>query len=69
MTSIPYTQAMYCPDCDLLYLNAIRECPRCCNKNGVSMNCIRNNMIKLLDSLTERRKKIRPHNNNQLSLF
>ena len=69
MVSISYNQALYCPDCDLIFSNNHNVCPSCCNKNGISMNCIRNSVAKELGNLQERRGEVRSSNYNQLSLF
>jgi hypothetical protein len=66
---IEYNRAIYCPECDVIYKQTPSGCPKCSNKYGVSLNCIRNNAAKKLESLEERRCKIRPINNNQLQLF
>jgi hypothetical protein len=66
VTSIHYSFAMYCPECDLIYTNDHNECPSCCNKNGLSMNSIRNIAVKKIEELNvlieaermERRMKI-----------
>ncbi len=64
---IPYNKAMFCPDCDVIYpINS--SCPICCNKNGVGMNAIRNNVAKELGDLKDRRGEVRSSNYNQLSL-
>jgi len=68
MTAVSYNQALYCPECDLIYSNDYSSCPICCNKNGISMNCIRNSIIKELGNLKERRGEIRPNNINQICL-
>lgn len=69
MTSILYGQAMYCSECDLIFSNDHRGCPRCCNMNGVSMNSLRNCTQKKLGKLEERRGEVRSTNYNQLTLF
>lgn len=69
MTSVPYNQAMYCPECDLIFSNNHNVCPSCSNKNGVSMNAIRNSIMKELGDLKERRESVRSSNYNQLQLF
>ena len=69
MVSISYNQALYCPDCDLIFSNNHNVCPSCCNKNGISMNCIRNSVAKELGNLQERRGEVRSSNINQQSLF
>lgn len=69
MVSISYNQALYCPECDVIYSSKHSGCPVCCNKSGVSMNCIRNNVVKQLGDLQERRGEVRSSNYNQLSLF
>lgn len=68
MTAIPYNKAKYCPECDVIYNNGC-NCPICCNKSGVSLNAIRNIMMKKLGDLEERRGEIRPTNYNQVLLF
>jgi hypothetical protein len=69
MLVIPYGKAKYCPECDAIYSNSISDCPICCNKNGVSLNSIRNEIIKKLGNLEERRGEIRSSNYNQVLLF
>lgn len=69
MTAVSYNQALYCPECDLIYSNDYSSCPICCNKNGVSLNSIRNEIIKKLGNLEERRGEIRSSNYNQVLLF
>lgn len=68
MTSVLYNQALYCSECDLIYSNNHPNCPICCNRNGVSMNVIRNGVIKELGDLKDRRGEVRSSNYNQLSL-
>lgn len=69
MTSVYYNQALYCVECDLIFSNTLDGCPKCCNKNGVSMNAIRNSIMKELGDLKERRESVRSSNYNQLQLF
>lgn len=69
MTSVPYNQALYCPECDLIFSNKHSGCPVCCNKNGVSMNAIRNGIAKEVGDLKDRRGEVRSSNFNQLRLF
>jgi hypothetical protein len=69
MTSVYYNQALYCSECDLIFSNKHSGCPVCCNKNGVSMNAIRNGIAKEVGDLKDRRGKVRSSNINQLSLF
>lgn len=69
MVYISYSQARYCAECDVIYPSKHSACPVCCNKNGISMNCIRNSMQKQLGKLEERRGEVRSENFNQLKLF
>jgi hypothetical protein len=68
MTAIPYDKAKYCPECNVIYDNGY-NCPICCNKNGISLNAIRNIITKKLGDLEERRGEIRSSNYNQVLLF
>lgn len=67
MIYIPYKEASYCPECDIIY--KAPRCPLCCNKNGASMNCIRNRAAKLAEDYKALVGEPIPVNVNQTSLF
>lgn len=66
---IPFNQARYCPECDVIFLNDMNICPCCCNKNSTTMSCIRNAAVTKLGNLKERREIVRSDNFNQIKLF